>query len=273
MAVVGFGSVRSCGVTTTVAALAAVWPAERRPVVIELDPAGGTLAASCGLRVTPGLVSFATASRRRMAPGGLWAHCQPLPCGGAVVVGPPSAAQAQRALKLLTDSAGQLGDVDGDVLADCGRLDPTSPARVMFDGADMEVLLVRPQLPDLHHLAAWLEDTGSARREQVRVVLVGAGPYPAEEVRAAMGVEIAGQLPHDPSGVARLAEPPAARASGRSPLLRSARSLATTLVTHVDPPPESRPEPLESRSDEDSLEPAEDKTSPQGELAYDEVRS
>jgi hypothetical protein len=273
MAVVGFGSVRSCGVTTTVAALAAVWPAERRPVVVELDPAGGTLAASCGLRVTPGLVSFATASRRRMDPGGLWAHSQSLPCGGAVVVGPPSAAQAQRALKLLTDSAGQLGDVDGDVLADCGRLDPTSPARVTFDGADVEVLLVRPQLPDLHHLAAWLEDTGSARREQVRVVLVGAGPYPVEEIRAAMGVEIAGQLPHDPSGVARLAEPPVARASGRSSLLRSARSLATTLVALAAPQRESPPEPPEPQSENDSLEPAEDNTSQQGDLACEEARS
>jgi hypothetical protein len=273
MAVVGFGSVRSCGVTTTVAALAAVWPAERRPVVVEFDPAGGTLAASCGLRVTPGLVSFATASRRRMDPGGLWAHGQSLPCGGVVVVGPPSAAQAQRALKLLTDSAGQLGDVDGDVLADCGRLDPTSPARVMFDGADVEVLLVRPQLPDLHHLAAWLEDSGSASREQLRLVLVGAGPYPAEEVSAAMGVEIAGQLPHDPGGVVHLAEQSTARASGRSPLLRAARSLATTLVAHVAPPPESSPEPPETTSGDDILDVADSSVSESGELVGEDVRS
>jgi hypothetical protein len=273
MSVIGFGSVRSCGVTTAVAALAAVWPAERRPVVVELDPAGGTLAASCGLRVTPGLVSFATASRRRMDPDGLWAHSQSLPCGSAVVVGPPSAAQAQRALKLLTDSPGQLGDVDGDVLADCGRLDPTSPARVMFDGADVQVLLVRPQLPDLHHVAAWLEDTGSARREQVRVVLVGAGPYPTEEIRAAMGVETAGQLPHDPSGVARLAEAPAACTSGRSPLLRAARSLATTLVAQVAPQPESRPEPPEATSGDDILDVADSGVSESGELVGEEARS
>lgn len=272
MAVVGFGSVRSCGVSTAVAALAAVWPAERRPVVVELDPAGGTLAASCGLRVTPGLVSFATASRRRMDPAALWAHGQSLPCGGAVVVGPPSAAQAQRALKLLNDSAGRFGDVDGDVLADCGRLDPTSPARVMFDGADVQVLLVRPQLPDLHHLAAWLEDAGPQHCAQLRVVLVGAGPYPTEEVRAALGVEIAGQFPHDPGGVARLAEPLTTRTSGRSSLLRAARSLATTLVAHVAPQLGPSPEPPEAPPG-DEIDVGESSVSESGELVGDEAWS
>jgi hypothetical protein len=239
MAVFGFGSVRSCGVTATVAALAAVWPEERRPVVVERDPAGGTLAASCGLRVTPGLVSFATASRRRMDPATLWAHSRALPGGGSVVVGPPSAGQAQRALKLLTDSDAGFGDVAGDVLADCGRLDPTSPARPLFDTADVRVLVARPQLPDLHHLGAWLEDN-SSRDVQPMVVLVGAGAYPPEEVSSALGVEVAAQLPHDPAGVARLAEAPNARTSGRSALLRAARSLAATLVAHVTPQSESR---------------------------------
>jgi hypothetical protein len=248
MAVIGFGSVRSCGVTATIAALAAVWPAERRPIVVEFDSAGGTLAATCGLRVTPGLVSLASASRRRMEAGVLWTHSQPLPCGGAVVVGPPSAAQAQRALKLLTDSAARFAELDGDVLADCGRLDPISPAQAIFDGADVQVLVVRPHLPDLHRVAAWLEDTASQRSEELRVVLVGGGPYPADEIRAALGVEVDGHLPHDPGGVARLAELPNARTLGRSALLRAARSLATTIVSHVAPPPEPPPESPEGAS-------------------------
>jgi hypothetical protein len=274
MAVIGFGSVRSCGVTTTVAALTAVWPEERRPVVVELDPAGGTLAATCGLRVTPGLVSFATASRRRMDPDAIWAHSQALPCGGAVVVGPPSAGQAQRALKLLNDSAGQLGEVDGDVLADCGRLDPTSPARAMFDRADMRVLLVRPQLPDLHHLAAWLEDTASGAAALPRVVLVGGGPYPAEEVGAALGVEVVGHLSLDAAGVARLAEAADGRTLGRSALWRAARSLARTLVEHAAPPSESPPKSLpEAASGDATVEPAETREPVSDELVGEEARS
>jgi hypothetical protein len=273
MAVIGFGSVRSCGVTATIAALAAVWPEERRPVVVEFDPAGGTLAATCGLRVTPGLVSLASASRRRMDPAALWAHSQTLPCGGAVVVGPPSAGQAQRALKLLTDCAARFTEVEGDVLADCGRLDPASPAQAMFDGADVQVLVVRPQLPDLHHVAAWLEGTASQRSEELRVVLVGAGPYPAEEIRAALGVEVAGQLPHDPGGVARLAEPSNARTLGRSALLRAARSLATTLVARMTPPPELPAESPDAVSGDDTLD-VGDSRAPESEvLVSEEARS
>ena len=46
MAVVALGSVRSCGVTTLALALAATWPKERRVLLVEADPAGGTLAAA-----------------------------------------------------------------------------------------------------------------------------------------------------------------------------------------------------------------------------------
>jgi len=273
MALIAFGSVRSCGVTATIAALAAVWPEERRPVVVEFDPAGGTLAATSGLRVTPGLVSLASASRRRMEPAALWAHSQSLPCGGAVVVGPPSAAQAQRALKLLTDSAARFAEVDGDVLADCGRLDPTSPAQAMFNGADKQVLVVRPHLPDLHHVGAWLEDSASQRSEELRLVLVGGGPYPVEEIRAALGVEVVGQVPHDPGGVARLAVPPAPRTLGRSALLRAARSLATALVAQVAPPPEPPRESPEGAWGDGTLDITDSRDPVSGDMVSEEARS
>ena len=271
MAVIGFGSVRSCGVTTTVAALAAVWPEERRRVVVELDPAGGTLAAACGLRVTPGLVSLATASRRRMERDALWTHSQQLPCGGAVVVGPPSAAQAQRALQLMADSVVQFADVDADVLADCGRLDATSTARATFDGAGVQVLVARPQLPDLHHLAAWLEDAPSSAAEPI-VVLAGGGPYPPDEIRAALGVDIAGQMPHDPAGVARLGETLNARTVGRTSLLRAARSLAATIVERLEPPSESPPSESLA-SDEDTVEPSDTAELESAEPVREEARS
>jgi MinD-like ATPase involved in chromosome partitioning or flagellar assembly len=270
VAVVAFGSVRSCGVTTTVAALAAVWPDDRRRVVVELDPAGGTLAASCGLRVAPGLVSLATASRRHMEPDALWTHSQQLPCGGAVVVGPPSAAQAQRALQLMTDAVAQFADLDADVLADCGRLDPTSPARADFDGAEVQVLVARPQLPDLHHLAAWLEDASSKSAQSI-VVLAGSGPYPREEISAALGVEVVERMPHDPGGVARLAQASTARAAGRSALLRAARSLAATIVERLTEQAES---PLpESLSSEEGTVDASDSAPASAELQSEEARS
>jgi hypothetical protein len=238
MAVVALGSVRSCGVTTAVAALAAVWPEERRRVVVELDPAGGTLAAVSGLRVTPGLVSLATASRRRMEPDAVVAHSQQLPAGGAVVVGPPSAAQARRALQLLLDAGANFGDVDADVLVDCGRLDPTSPARAVFETADVQLVLARPQLPNLHHLAGWFDEVRSnvaTPNGLPAVVLAGAGPYAPAEIRGALGVDVTAHIPYDPGSVGRLAEPPTGRTTRRSPLLRAASSLAAALVEQLPP--------------------------------------
>ncbi len=88
MGTVAVGSIRSCGVTSMVAALAAVWPEDRRRFVVELDHAGGTLAALFGLKSEPGLVSLATAARRRSDPALIWEHCQELADGTAVLVGP-----------------------------------------------------------------------------------------------------------------------------------------------------------------------------------------
>src|SRR5689334_12733244 len=98
MTTFAFGSVRSCGVTTTTAALADAWPDDRRRLVVEVDPAGGTLAAQFGLKPEPGLVSLAAAARRRTDPELLWEHCQQIADGVDVLVGPPSMAQLQTAL-------------------------------------------------------------------------------------------------------------------------------------------------------------------------------
>ncbi|HZD68787.1 MAG TPA: hypothetical protein VFA45_07675, partial [Actinomycetes bacterium] len=48
----------SRGVTTAALALAATWPAPRRVLLAECDPAGGSLAVRFRLRPTPGLVSL-----------------------------------------------------------------------------------------------------------------------------------------------------------------------------------------------------------------------
>jgi cellulose biosynthesis protein BcsQ len=58
MAVVVLASVRSCGTTTSAVALAATWSPARKVVLVELDPAGGTLAASSGWATEPSLVSL-----------------------------------------------------------------------------------------------------------------------------------------------------------------------------------------------------------------------
>jgi hypothetical protein len=87
-----------------------------------------------------------------------------------------------------------------------------------------------------------------------------------------LGVDITGQMPHDPAGVARLAETPNARTVGRTALLRAARSLAATLIERLEPPSESPPS--ESLApDDDTVEPSATAESESGEPVREETRS
>jgi hypothetical protein len=228
-------SVRSCGVTTLALSLVATWPAERRVLLAELDPAGGTLAAACGWPSEPSLMSLAAAARRGGDPELVWEHCHELPAGAAVLAGPASPEHARRALDILGGLLSTLGGLDADVVVDCGRLDPTSPATALVGRADSLLLAVRPSLPDLHALSAWfaaeLFDSPSCR-----LAVVGSGPYPDAEIAEALGVEVAARVPWDPDAAQALAYLPAdARELRLAPLTRAARSLADSLVADLDP--------------------------------------
>jgi hypothetical protein len=231
--VVALGSVRSCAVTTLALALAATWPADRRILLVELDPAGGTLAAASGWPPEPSLVSLAAAARRSFDPDLVWEHCQELAGGAAVLAGPASGDQARSALGMLAGLAGHLGTLDADVLVDCGRLDPGPSGAGVLEGADRVVLAARPRLADLHALATWREanpfDSG-----RVGLVLVGDGPYPDAEIAEALGVEVLARLPWDPEAAEALVSVPAsAREVRLSPLVRTTRSLADRLAKEL----------------------------------------
>jgi hypothetical protein len=236
MAVVALGSVRSCGVTTLTAALGAVWPDDRRRLVVELDPGGGTLVAQFGLQPEPGLVSLAAASRRRGDPDLIWEHAQHLVEGADVLAAPPSAAQARAALDLLGALPGQLARLEADVFVDCGRLDAASIADEAFDRSDVSLLLVRPLLADLHCVAAWLDGRAEAA-SRLGLVLVGEGPYTKADVDHALDIGVLGDVPFDPDGVCALIGGSSRR---RSPLLRNARSIAGEIREHLtmDEPPQ-----------------------------------
>ena len=233
MAVVALGSVRSCGVTTLALALAATWPKERRVLLVEADPAGGTLAAASGWSPEPSLVSLAAAARRALDPDLVWEHCQELPGGAAVLAGPASADQARSALGMLAGLPNHLGMLDADVLVDYGRLDPGAPGAGVFEGADAVVLAVRPRLADLHALATW-RGANPVDSGRLGLVLVGDGPYPDAEIAAALGVEVLARLPWDPDAAGALVSVPAsAREVRLSPLVRAARSLADRLAKEL----------------------------------------
>jgi hypothetical protein len=238
VSLVAFASVKgSPGVTTAVVAVAASWPEDRPLLVAEVDPAGGDLAARFGLTEEPGLMSWSAAARRSSAAKELPRHVQELPGGIRLLVAPAGSEQAGGALRLLDARAPGGFDTsqDGDVLADCGRLALSRPSHPLLSEASLLILLVRPALADLAHLASRIE---GLRKEagDVAIVLAGPGPYPAKEVAGTLGVEVLGQLPLDPQGAALCsgAKAGSSRAASRSPLLRAARSLTDALVHRLD---------------------------------------
>lgn len=238
---IALGSAKaSPGVTTLSLALGAVWPTSARVIVAEADPAGGDLAAWLELAPQPGLVSLAAAARRNPTPALLAQHTQELTGGLEILAAPVGAEQARAALRMLpVELAGRL-DADPSVLvlADCGRLDATSPSAGLALQARVLVLLARPVAAELGHLAAlldWLR-VRSGRGVGVGLVLLGDGAYPPEVVAAALKVPVVGVVPLDARGAARLTGASRRpRRVGRLALLRAAAELAATLTQTTRP--------------------------------------
>ncbi len=231
------------GVTTACLALGAVWPTARPLLLAECDPAGGTLAARFGLPATPGLVSLASAGRRGLSPAAVAGHLQRLPAGGLdVLLGTAHAEQATALGRLWADLAAVLGGLDGDVIADCGRLGPADPTGSVVEAAAVVLLVCEPTSEGVVHLQGRVE--ALARRSVTpAVVLLGQAPYGPGEVQAALAadhpaVAVLGVLARDPAAAALLGgRPGSPRRLARSLLVRSARAVAGQLHARLHPPP------------------------------------
>ena len=257
----------SPGVTTTATALAAVWP---RPVLLaETDPSGGDLVyrgtAAHGGPLDPntGLLSLAASARRGLAPQQLWQHSQRLAGGLDVLVGLAVAEQSAalaglwptlgRAFRHLSESnlagsdpagsggaaangTGTAAAAGCDVLADCGRLGPDSPALDLLPDASLILLVARTE-PE--HLAR-VRDRAFALSQRlgngppVGVLLV-VDPKHSQRLTgqvnsllAPAGARVMGVLAEDPSGAEQLAGRRRG-ALGKSLLIRSARQTAADL--------------------------------------------
>jgi hypothetical protein len=250
MAYVAFASAKaSPGVTTTIIALAATWPRDRDLLVAELDPAGGDLGVRFDLATEPGLVTLAAAGRRQLDRPTLAGHTQPLPFAGRgtdgdaegggrrVLLGPVAADQAGAALAALRGGLpGVLSSLGADVLVDCGRLDPGSAVHDVVTEADLLVVVARPVVAEVHHLAARLS---GLRPKALSLLLIGDRPYSVAEVADAVGANPLGVLPVDDRAAAALTvgRSDGARVLRRSRLLRDARAVAEGLAGWLSPVP------------------------------------
>ncbi len=247
MSIVALASAKgSPGATTTAMALSSWWHCPL--VLIEADPAGGDLAARLGLQENPGLVGMAAALRR--SPIGptrddewIAEHVQRTSSGIRVLLAPAGSRQASSALNLLADSAPP--ETQGtDLLIDIGRLtgpgdgartpirNPSSDGWIKGRSADLFIWVCRPDLGDLAHLAASLEQQRGTGRKEV-IVLNGSGPYPGDEVAATLRLPVLGHLPHDATGASALWAG-GDRTWTRSALGRASRGLAQVVADVIN---------------------------------------
>jgi hypothetical protein len=228
----------SPGVTTTVAGLAARWP-QPHPVMVEADPAGGDLAARFGRTVERGIAGLALDGREPGSDLDPQRWLQALPCGGAALLAPPGI-EASASLALLAGRAGRLLEMlarqHPAVLVDAGRWCAGSPADPLLAAADVLLVVARPTLEQLGQVEA-RADALRALAGDVRLLLVGQGPWPAREISAQLRLPVIDVLPEDRLGAGVLSGRSVPRrgwdSSGwtRLPLPRACRALATRLAS------------------------------------------
>lgn len=236
----------SPGATTLALTLATVWP--RAAVLAELDPAGTDLAyrlrAADGHPLDPGrgVASLAT------APGDpLLDHVQRVASGLDVLVGAPPTGLA--VAPPWDGLPGALtGDAAGDVVADCGRLHPGTPALPVLRAAAAVVLATRPVVDTVAHaLTAARGVLDQAPGVPVHLVVVAdvRDDRSRREItrlvdEAGLPVTVLGRFAHDREAVGLLSGTWSGRLD-RTLLVRSARELAVDLANRLTAPvPERR---------------------------------
>lgn len=236
----------SPGVTTTMVALASVWP--RPVVVVECDPAGGDLAyrmrTDTGVVVArdPGLVSLVAACRTAGGPVSVNGHCQVTAGGIALVRGVASPAQAVGVRPYWPAVATSLAAQPQLVFADAGRLEAGGVVWPLVGAADVVVLVARVSVAGLAHLretTELLSAMSPGRGRRVAVVVVAAPGDAGREVRYARevtahtGAVACGWIGVDPPGVRAVYE---GRRRSRSVLVRTSRVVAAHLAALLPPP-------------------------------------
>lgn len=222
MTTVALLSVRgSPGVTTTSLLLASVL--DGAPLV-EADLSGGVVAVRYQLGREPGLTTLAAANPR--TPDGWREHAQD--AGGVpVLVGPDAPDSSESLWRTAGDRlAGILGRIEPWVVMDCGRVNRMTPA---VRDASVVAILVRPVAEHLVGLTHALPSIRRTAVGEIVIVLVGDGPYRANEIQPTFDVPIVAELPDDPRAAALLEGGGSRSMLSRSRLARSVVGLRERL--------------------------------------------
>lgn len=232
-------SVRGAPGATTVALALSLDLAgrSRQVLLIEADPAGGVLAASLGIPVSPGLVDFTAAAHHRTITDVAEHNVQQLTASLCVLPSPSSGRQASAALEaLVPELSVLLADTTGDVVVDVGRLLPGSPSTRLVDAADVVVLVVRPVVSELAALVPRLRELRDDGAECLVAVVDTPPRSPEAPATFAEVTDVLTdaarvlRLPHDPLAVHLLYADPTGHRWPRTRLATAVSQLADGLL-------------------------------------------
>jgi hypothetical protein len=233
----------SPGVTVSGLALTLTCPG--RCLLAECDPAGGDVLAGYlrgALDAQRGLAPLAVAELRGRlreeferqlvdldAP-----HRRRLLLPG--VRDPAQSATVAPVWPAIADHLRQLGDDDGEVVADCGRLTAPHLGWPVLQAADRMLLVVRGTLPSVSHAVPAVQ---LLRRELVEpadrlgLLVVDTGPYPPAEVADRLEVPLVVTLPADGRTARALSQ--GGTVHRRMPLVRAAAAAWPRLAGAGEP--------------------------------------
>jgi MinD-like ATPase involved in chromosome partitioning or flagellar assembly len=224
------------GVSTLACLLGAVWPSDRRVLLVEADPSGGDLASRFSLRQRQGLTSLALVHRREPdSKARIEDHLQRLPGGLEVLLGPASQDSAHALDRELEALVPLLGSYDGDVVVDCGRvLSGTRAQSAIIECAELILLMTSRDVPGALHaraLSKKLSKELTAFQERTFIVATGKKKADPTELAEAVGLPLIGVLPWDEVAASVASGVPSSpRRFARSPLLAEVRELARRAV-------------------------------------------
>jgi hypothetical protein len=231
----------SPGTTTAAVAMALGWP---RPVLlVEADPAGGSIGFGYGQGIDMqdrGLLGAHLAARHGDPSAALWNNVVGLAQDRWLL---PGVAEPRQTSTIDYPAlAGTLAGLGVDVLVDAGRFPGPGRIDALPAGSDRVLVVMRSTLAGVHTAqtaaTAAIAACG-ATSGVVGSVIVGTGrPYPETDVGAAMRdvAPVSWCIAWDPAAAAVITDgSPVSRRWTTCPLLRSAARLATALVTGAEP--------------------------------------
>ena len=190
----------SPGASTTAMHLAATWAADGREVLlIELDPAGGSLSHNLGIQFTPGSASF-VASGLPVLSNHLIDHAQDVLFENLHVMPAPASPTGARGIfntfSGFAEDLRAISENEMAVVIDGGRITADTAASALTTAAAGVVAVCAPkrQLPSLEHLKGVLNPDEGGDGPVGCAVSVGKSPMDPDEWLETCGLTFCGSI-------------------------------------------------------------------------------